>query len=273
MKRFIVLLTDFGNDFYVGQMKGVIKNINEKVEIIDLCHNIQPQNILQASVIIDSSYKFFPAGSIFVCVVDPGVGSKRDILIVRFNKYIFISPNNGLLTKIIQTNNVEVFKVVNTKYFLKPLSNTFHGRDIMSPIAAYLSKGLDINKIATKIDESSIVKIDIPIPKKRFHKDYEVYIGKYLFHDSFGNIVTNLTDDLIRESDLDNYFLKISCKNKIWKIKMKKFYSEVREKEILGYVNSFGYIEVAVNKSSAYALFTSVAPITKFSFNLIYEKK
>jgi len=145
-KKFIVLLTDFGNDFYVGQIKGVIKSIFNDVEIIDLTHNIQPQNVIQAAVVIGESYKYFPKGSIFICVVDPGVGSKREIILVKKDSYLFLAPNNGLLTKIID-NNCKVYKVVNEKYFLKPTSFTFHGRDIFAPVAAYLAKGKKINNI------------------------------------------------------------------------------------------------------------------------------
>lgn len=269
MKKIVVLLTDFGNDFYVGQMKGVIKKINPKAEVIDLCNNIEPQNILQASIVINSSYKFFPKKTIFVCVVDPGVGSKRDIIITYAKDYIFIAPDNGILSSIIRFSNSKIFKVVNNKYFLKPISNTFHGRDIMAPLAAHISKGVKIHKIAQMIDKKSLNLIEIPIPQKIIKNNKLVYKGNYLFHDSFGNIITSLPENLIEKNFIERYVIKISCISKNWFVHLKHFYSEVKEKEILAYINSFGYIEIAINNSNAYEFFSKFDNIKNFSFELI----
>lgn len=269
MKKFIVLLTDFGNDFYVGQMKGVIKSINPSVEIIDLCNNIEPQNILQASIVINCSYKFFPKGSIFVCVVDPEVGSKRDIIIVSIKNYTFIAPDNGILSSIIELPDSRTFKIVNNKYFLKPLSNTFHGRDIMAPIAAYISKGVKISSVAERIEKTSLNQIKIPLPEKIIKDKSIIYKGKYLFHDSFGNIVTNFTKNLLDDKDICKYAINIKIANKKWLVKFKHFYSEVKKNEILAYINSFGFVEIAINNSNAYKFFSKFGDVTKFCFELI----
>lgn len=269
MKKFIVLLTDFGNDFYVGQMKAVIKKINPLVEVIDLCNNIEPQNILQALVVISSSYKFFPANSIFVCVVDPGVGSKREIIIVKTKKYFFIAPDNGILTDIVKSLDTEVFKVIDNRYFLKPTSYTFHGRDIMAPLAAYISKGVKISKIAKKIDKKCLNLVEVPSPQEIKRNNKIILIGKYIFHDSFGNIVTNIKENLIDKSEISRYNLKIICSHRSWLTGLKYFYSEVKEGEILSYINSFGYVEVAVNKANAYNFFSKFDSIKNFSFELI----
>ncbi|MEN3014232.1 MAG: SAM-dependent chlorinase/fluorinase [Endomicrobiia bacterium] len=268
MKKFIVLLTDFGNDFYVGQMKGVIKNINPDVEILDLCHNIQPQNILQAMIILGSSYKFFPKGSIFICVVDPEVGSNREIILLRTPDYIFISPNNGVLSEVIRENKVDVYNVINDKYFLKPISNTFHGRDIMSPVAAYVSKGVDIKKIACKINIQHVKIFEIANPLVIKRNNCIEYIGRYLFHDSFGNIITNLKKDFINKEPDGKFFVKVKCNTKTWKVRLHKFYSQVKEKELLAYINSFGYIEVALNKADAYKYFSKFGDLSNFLFIL-----
>lgn len=252
-KKYIVLLTDFGNDFYVGQMKGVIKNICENVEIIDLSHSIQPQNVLQAAIIIDVSYKYFPEKSIFVCVVDPQVGSKRKIILVKKEGYIFLAPDNGLLTKII-SNDAEIYKVVNNKYFLKnQISNTFHGRDIFAPVAGFLAKGIKIEEICEKADKEKINYISFPEVKIKKYKNKTYFFGKYLFSDNFGNIITNLK---ISKEHLDKCFLYVYHRNKLYyKLKFKKFYSEVKKGEFLALVNSFDHVEVAKNCGNAYHKF------------------
>lgn len=251
-KKYIVLLTDFGDDFYVGQMKGVIKSICDNVEIIDLTHNIQPHNVVQAAIVIDVSYKYFPQKSIFVCVVDPGVGSERKIILVKKNNYTFLAPNNGLLTKII-SKDVKVYEVVNNKYFLKNISNTFHGRDIFAPIAGFLAKGIKINNICKMIRNEEINYLSFPkvFIKKVKNKTY--FFGKYLFYDNFGNIVTNLQ---LHTGNLNKYVLYVYYKNKLYyRLKFKKFYSEVGKEELLALRNSFNYAEIAKNCSNAYQEF------------------
>jgi len=251
-RKIIVLLTDFGNDFYVGQIKGVIKSIYNNVEIIDLTHNIQPQNVVQAAVVIGESYRYFPKGSVFICVVDPGVGSKRDIILVKKASYLFLAPNNGLLTKIIDSN-CELYKVVNEKYFLKPTSSTFHGRDIFAPIAAYLAKGEKINNICKKLNIKYINFLSCFEIKTKTINGRKHFIGKYLFHDRFGNIVTNLKKSILENKD---YVIYVCYKNrKYYKLEIKRFYSEVKEKELISLVNSFGYIEIAENRGNAYQRF------------------
>lgn len=251
--KMIVLTTDFGNDVYVGQMKAVIKSINPNVEIIDLTHEIQPQNLSHAALVISSSYKFFPKGSIFVCVVDPGVGSKRDIVLLTTNEYIFIAPNNGILTAVVEKNkNCSFYKVVNSKFFLSPVSNTFHGRDIFAPVAAYLSKGVSINEICQKYDKSKFVYLKEIKPLCKILNNRKVFIGQYVYHDRFGNIITNLEIEKIKKSKkLNKCIVKVFFKNvQIYNLPLRQYYSEVKEGEPIAYVNSFGFIEVAINKGN-----------------------
>ncbi len=273
MKRLIVLLTDFNNDFYVGQMKGVIKKINPNAEIIDLCHNIAPQNVLQASVILAKSYEFFPKGSIFVCVVDPGVGSEREILLIKTRFYVFIVPNNGLITKVIdKEKNYSVYKIVNTKFFLPKISNTFHGRDIFSPVCAYISKNVPIKKICEKFEKSKIITLQNFSYEIKKLGNKKIVVGKYLFSDSFGNIVTSLPEEVLNKNKIDRYYLTICYKNKpMFKIKIKKCYTDAKEKEFLAYINSIGYIEVAINKANAYEFLKNKIDLTSSEFWLVYE--
>ncbi len=273
MKKFIVLLTDFNNDFYVGQMKGVIKTINPDVEIIDLCHNIRPQNVLQASIVLAKSYKYFPKKSIFVCVVDPTVGSKREIILVKTSSYIFIVPNNGLITEVInKERNYSVYKVTNKKLFLSKVSNTFHGRDIFSPVSAYLSKGVSINKICEKFDKTKIVKLHNIINEIKKVGNKKVVVGKYLFSDSFGNIVTSLNEELLNKTQLGKYKITIWYKNKsMFEIKLKKCYADVQKHKLVAYVNSFGYIEIAINEGNAEKFLNKKINLLKTKFLLWYE--
>ena len=273
MKRFIVLLTDFNNDFYVGQMKGVIKNINPNVEIIDLCHNITPQNVLQASIILAKSYKYFPKKSIFVCVVDPGVGSGREILLVKTNYYIFLVPNNGLITEVINNEKKYfVYKVVNQNFFLPKISNTFHGRDIFSPVSAYLSKGISINKICEEFEKTKIVKLQSVDSQIKKVGNKKVVVGKYLFSDSFGNIVTSISEEKLDKNKLDKYWITVWYRGQQWfKIKLKKCYTDVKEKQLVAYVNSFGYIEIAINKGNADKFLSNKINLLTTEFLLWYE--
>ncbi len=150
--RVITLLTDFGyRDGFVGSMKGVILGINPGAQIVDISHEVQPQNIDEAGFILFSTYNHFPEGTIHVAVVDPGVGSPRKIIAVKTRNYIFLSPDNGLLKYIFfREKNCRVFEVTNRIFFLNRVSSTFHGRDIFAPVSAHLSLGTNINEIGKK---------------------------------------------------------------------------------------------------------------------------
>ncbi|TLY27641.1 MAG: SAM-dependent chlorinase/fluorinase, partial [Ignavibacteria bacterium] len=140
----IALLTDFGlSDPYVGSMKGVISAIAPGTPILDLSHEVLPQNITQAGYLLWSCYKYFPAGTIFVCVVDPGVGSGRRVLCVDGAGYRFLGPDNGLLQLVLDSlDGYSIVIVENRRYFRNEISPTFHGRDIFAPVAAHLSRGV-----------------------------------------------------------------------------------------------------------------------------------
>src|SRR3990172_5235382 len=176
--RVITLLTDFGNqDAYVGIMKGVIAGINPFANIIDICHSIPPQDIFSGAYLLYTSYKYFPRKTIHVAVVDPGVGSRTDIVCVETKDYFFLVPDNGLLSFILQEERPKsIFRVTNNKYFLPSPSNTFHGRDVFAPVAAHLSLGVKPQKMGIKINQLE-------------HKI--IYIEK------FRNLITNIKKEYI----------------------------------------------------------------------------
>lgn len=185
----IALLTDFGYlDAYVGIMKGVILSIAPNVQIVDISHSVMPQQIDQSAYLLWTAYKWFPPGTIFVCVVDPGVGTQRKILCVATEKHYFIAPDNGVLKYILASSKVvEIVEVKNVKFALKDISSTFHGRDIFAPIAAHLCLGTDIYEFGTvavpQFGAENFVEI-IPHQTMSFR-------GRIIHIDRFGNIVTN----------------------------------------------------------------------------------
>lgn len=240
-KNIIALLTDFGiKDYFVGAMKGVILSINKSARIIDITHEIFPQDILSGSFTLDVCYKNFPKETIFVAVVDPGVGSNRRAILVTTKDYYFIAPDNGLLSFLIENEeNYKTFNITNRKYFLEPISQTFHGRDIFSPVAAHLSNGVDPKEFGEEVKEFVYQKIDKP--KIIDEKTIE---AKIINIDNFGNLVINIKADELPES----FTLEFNNK-KVSKIK--KYFSEQRICEIFMIFGSSGNLEIVANQDSA----------------------
>ena len=209
----VTLLTDFGTkDSYVGIMKGIISGINPDANIIDLCHEIGRQDIFEGAYVLYSSYKFFPAGTIHVAVVDPGVGTKRKIICAKIRDYLFLAPDNGILSLVLTDEKPRlIIEVTNKKHFLPEISNTFHGRDIFAPVAAYLSKGIDPLKLGKRVKR--IKEIDFPVPtffEKRVETRTNKFVhatptkrgvlkGEVIYIDAFGNLITNIRRDVFNK--------------------------------------------------------------------------
>ncbi|MDZ4819842.1 MAG: SAM-dependent chlorinase/fluorinase [Planctomycetota bacterium] len=198
----ITLLTDFGTDsFYVAAMKGAILSINPQTAIVDLTHSVTPQNVTQAAYLLDWTTSTFPAGTIHIAVVDPGVGTGRDILLVEADGQYYLAPDNGLLSLIIaRSDSVTIRKLDQPQYWREDISSTFHGRDIFAPTAAHLSLGVPPEQLATTlIPPDSIIKLPLPAIKRTPNS----ITGQVIFIDSFGNAITNIRrDDLPTEIDL-----------------------------------------------------------------------
>jgi S-adenosyl-L-methionine hydrolase (adenosine-forming) len=242
----IALLTDFGTtDGFVGIMKGVISSLNPDVRIIDISHNPIPFNFNQAAYILWSSYRYFPQGTIFVVVVDPGVGSDRRILLIEDDGgYRFLIPENGLLEFIMpELDNPKAYHVNKPEFWLKPVSTTFHGRDIFSPVAAYLSNGVPPVRLGDPIE--------LRLPGSHFidptDTGQDTY-GKILHIDRFGNLITNLRPDHSRIDTLEGCSVRIGD-HVIWGLK--KNYSTGDTGELLCLIGSSGLMEIAVRKGSA----------------------
>jgi len=184
----IALMTDFGEaDFFVPSLKGVIASINPKANVLDVSHSIPSFDVLAGSFVLFASYRFFPKNTIFVAVVDPGVGSARKILLVETKKYYFIAPDNGILSLVLEEEDVYLAREIsNPKYFLQETGVTFEGRDKMVPVSAWLSLGLSPEEFGPQVSG---------VQKKKTNRANltagEIH-GAVLYKDKFGNLITNI---------------------------------------------------------------------------------
>lgn len=262
----ITLLSDFGiNNAYVSQMKGVIYSIAPMARCVDITHSIPSQQISIGSFLLASSVDYFPKGTIHVAVVDPGVGTARRGIVVVTSKHIFVGPDNGLLIGASKKQGYfDVYEITNDSLFNKPLSQTFHGRDVFAPVAAHILRGMPFNKVGKKINDYQIIESIKPKINGQF---IEAAVG---FIDDFGNVITNL-DTITFNSHIR---FSSSC---IIKIKRKKIrvpfvstYGNVPKEQLLINMGSMGLIEIAINQgNAAKTLGLSVGDIITFEFENI----
>jgi S-adenosylmethionine hydrolase len=258
MKRPIALLTDFGEgSVFVGEMQGSILKINPDAVILDLTNRVRPHDIFQAAFLLKYSYRYFPKNSIFLCVVDPEVGSGRKPLAIRTKNYFFVGPDNGLLYPAASDDGIRrTVLLENRKYFLEKVSSTFHGRDIFAPVAAYISKGVAIERFGTVI--SSIKELVFEEPGV----DENGYlVCRVMYVDDFGNVITNLNEPqlsslLMRSHAVGPSDLVLEIGKKAYDIRLAKYYCEVGEGSPLALFNSFGLLEISVNRGDASKYFS-----------------
>ena len=242
----ITLVTDFGNtDPYVGIMKGVILSICPDAKIVDISHNITPQNIQQANWILKCSYTYFPKGTIHVCVVDPGVGSTRKPILLETSNYFFIGPDNGIFTAILEQEIIKnAIELREEKYWLKNISKTFHGREIFAPVAAHLAGGVSPKEFGKIIN---VETLRCNVSTNELIKTKNGYQGIVQYIDCFGNLITNIPDA----------FLPQKIKGKIKNIAfggLVSSYSEGEKDKLFAIIGSHGFLELSVNKGSAVKL-------------------
>jgi S-adenosyl-L-methionine hydrolase (adenosine-forming) len=244
----ITLTSDFGlSDHFVGTMKGVILKIAPEAEIVDICHSVQAYDVLDGALTIAQAYSYFPAGTVHIVVVDPGVGTARRPILATSDGHKFVAPDNGVLSLVYaREERVNVRHITSEHYFLQPLSNTFHGRDIFSPVGAYLGKGVDPEKFGEPIDD--YVRFNAPKPKP---VDEKTLRGVVLKVDRFGNLITNFTpQDLpaFRAQPCPPFTLKVG-KSEVSELHLN--YSEGAPNEVFAIWGSMGYLEVAANRGVA----------------------
>lgn len=234
----IVLLTDFGEkDAYPGVMKGVIAGIAPEAKVMDLSHAIDPQDVQGARFVLWNSYSYFPSGSIFVCVIDPGGGSGRPIIAVKTAQHIFIAPDNGLLDYVLAEVTPQlVLRVENPGFWRPEISHTFHGRDIFAPTAAHLAAGVPFTQLGPTHDSFLLP----PSPWKQPVSGLQA--GEIVHQDHFGNLITNI---IWPENQPGT--LKVGEAH----IPLGKTYASVAIGEALALPGSHGRLEIAIRNGHA----------------------
>jgi len=241
----ITLITDFGlRDPYVAMMKGVILSINPSARLIDISHQIRVGSILQGASIIRETFPFFPSGTVHIAVIDPGVGSDRRSIAIKSENQFFVGPDNGLFWPAINDKKgVKIIHLTESRYFLEHVTYTFHGREVFAPVAAYLSLGIDVEKMGPIVKDP--VQLNLPKPKKREGTLY----GQVIRMDNFGNLITNIHHTEL-EAFLESSQPIIEVGNLFIK-NLSQIYSDASEGEPLALINSSNFLEIAVNLGRA----------------------
>lgn len=243
----VTLTTDFGtNDHFVGAVKGVIVDIVPDVNIVDITHAVQAFDVLDGALAIAQTYSYFPTGTVHMIVVDPGVGTNRRPIIASSDGYHFVAPDNGVLSMVYaKEERIRVRHVTSDHYFRQPLSNTFHGRDVFAPIAAYLAKQVDSDKFGDEIED--YVRFAAPRPKPAGENRIR---GVVLKVDRFGNLVTNVTPDDAPALFAGKGVFKIVVGSKEI-TDIRTAYAEGTPGEVFGVLGSMGYLEIVANRAPA----------------------
>jgi hypothetical protein len=245
----ITLITDFGlEDHYVGVMKGVMLGINPGLRLVDICHQIHSHSVLEAAYTLEAAYPYFPAGTIHLIVVDPGVGSNRRPILAQCGDYYFIAPDNGVLSLVWQREkDTTVIELTSSRYFLPEVSATFHGRDIFAPVAAWLSRGITPQRLGRVIQD--YLTLDLPTPK---FLGSRILSGQIVRLDKFGNLISNITTELFEQArkmwgdkNINLYLGEIKINRLV------RYYAEGEENEPCALFGSSGRLEVAVREQRA----------------------
>ena len=262
MSRFIALLSDFGDrDTYVGVMKGVIAGIAPEARLLDVTNNVDPQNVRQGAFLLGNVYGYYPEGTIFLVVIDPGVGSMRRPIAVRTRSYMFVAPDNGVLSYALDVlGRYEAVEINNADYWLPRVSRTFHGRDIFAPVAAHLANGVALSDLGDPAGQI------VHLPKPQMVIDGQRVVGEVMHVDHFGNISTSigyldweseerLTLKPAFEEDAPG--VNVGAAGSTVQIHsetiyaLRASYSEALRGDFVALVGSSGYLEIAVNQGNA----------------------
>lgn len=243
----IVLLTDFGlADGYPGVMKGVIYSFSPEVPIIDLSHGVPAHHLSSAAFLLWKSYHYFPRDSIFVVVIDPGVGSARKILYLRWREWHFLAPDNGVLSPFLERGNQvkEVREVTQSDLFLARRGRTFDGRDRFAPVAAHLARGFPPEDLGPPLQSPTFLEDLLPCVKKTAVK----IVGQVIYVDVYGNLITT-----VEEADLEGWAIRGAAIVRVQNqsIPIVKSYSEVEPGKPLAVIGGFGTLEIAINQGNA----------------------
>ncbi len=247
---FITLTTDFGTrDTYVAQMKGVIATLAPDARVIDVTHEIAPQDVLEAALAIDGVVDAFPPGTVHVAVVDPGVGSDRRAVAIGTAACTLVGPDNGLFAPALQRYPALAAVALDPACLPpRPVSATFHGRDLFAPAAARIATGADLDTLGDPVDPASLVTLDLPSP--RLEADH--VLAHVLHVDRFGNLITDLTETAWRRCRLNGRRVELRVGDDGTAIHgLGRTFADVAEAEPVAYFGSGGRLEIAVRNGSA----------------------
>jgi S-adenosylmethionine hydrolase len=248
-QRIVTFTTDFGlTDHYVGAMKGVVLNVNPSAHVVDISNSVQAYDVLDGAITISQAYKYFPANTVHLVIVDPGVGTSRRPLLVRTDKHFFLAPDNGVLSFVFEEEKerLQVRHITAEHYFLQPVSQTFHGRDIFAAVAGWLSKGVESSAFGEEITD--YVRFAAPKPKAMAPNTIK---GVVLKVDKFGNLITNIRpDDLPELFQAETPAFRIII-GKAEVTKMKTAYAQGTPGETFAILGSMGFLEIATNRGNA----------------------
>jgi hypothetical protein len=236
----VALLTDYGlQDPYVGMLKGALLSVNPAARIVDLSHDVPPQDIAEGSRVLAAARPCFPAGTVFVAVVDPGVGTDRALVGVEADRQFFLAPDNGLLSFLLGSTR-RIVRITQSRYFRRPVSATFHGRDILAPVAGHLTRGVDLGRFGPRASSLTLRQRDLP---RWADNGLE---GEVVAIDRFGNLITNIPWPMLPNEG----GLRIAVGRKTLR-KLSRTYADAPEGDLLALVGSTGFLEISVNQGSA----------------------
>jgi S-adenosyl-L-methionine hydrolase (adenosine-forming) len=240
-KHVITLTTDFGTrDGFVAQMKGVILGINPGVRLVDVTHDIEPFSIMEAALVLKGISSHFPRGAIHVAVVDPGVGSDRRRIVLRTGEQMFVGPDNGLFSLVVPEGRPPEIREIENPDYMRPQPHpTFHGRDVFAPVAAHLSAGKPFDGLGPLVNDP--IMLSFPAVKE----NADGLEGNVIHVDRFGNVSTNIDKEMLTRS------VGTVCLGNVTIQGLSRFFGEVPVGKAVALINSFGLLEIAVNRGNA----------------------
>ena len=247
---FITFLSDFGlKDDFVGTCHGVMKRIAPEAEIIDITHGIPPTSVLEGALVLANTITYMPVG-VHLAVVDPGVGGPRRALVLRDgDDRLYVGPDNGLLLPAASRAGIAAaHELVNPEYALETISRTFHGRDLFSPAAAHLARGVPPEELGPPLDPEGLVSLDVPVPVST---DGAI-VATLLYLDSFGNVALNLTrDDVEQLGIVSGTRVELELAGERYYAVMARTFADARPGDVILYEDSYSNMSVAISRGSA----------------------
>ena len=242
------MTTDFGlSDWFVGVMKGVILSLCPRAPIVDISHGVQAGDIVAGALVLREAYSFFPPGTVHMGVVDPGVGGERAPIAVRTKRYLFVGPDNGLVSLAAGEDGVEeIVSIEMPRFMLEEVSGTFHGRDIFAPAAAHLAGGVRMDELGPRLEGMKRLEIGA------VRREGQSIEGEVIYADRFGNLITN-----IRREEIGSEKIEVEVGGESVRGLLAS-YSSAAPGEPLALIGSGGYLEISVNGGSAAERFGAV---------------